>query len=135
MDLQGNSADIAILKSELDASYQNELTQPAFLQQRAQVQGRQRPTCAECSLVSFVKTISTSYLFVKAYLHQLGVVVLTGLVAMLACALRGKIDLLQSKEASCLPAAYIISPYGDSYSTLMKAYLYTVGILLLLLNA
>lgn len=115
MDLQAGIVDEAILKSELEVSYQNELTQPTFLQHKtpSDVKEFERTLKSEYTTESLVRTVSVTYLFLKAYLHQLGIVLLTGVIAVLACALRGmtsySIDQQKKSHKDAKPATCTMS--------------------------
>ena len=93
--------DTAISKAELEASFKNELTQPSRhhlhqqeqLQQELRTGGREERASVkslEAFPASLFRTISVAYLFLRGYLQQLLVLLLTGVVAVLACSLRGE---------------------------------------------
>lgn len=83
--------DHAIPTKELLASFENELTQPSetWAKRQSSISTSREHWKAESSLISSIRILCDIYLFFKAYIHQLSILLLTGVVAILACALRG----------------------------------------------
>ncbi len=80
--------DTGILSKELQASFVKKLTQPSATSSSG-VKSPIRPWKDDAPLTSIIRILCDVYLFFKAYIHQWSVMVLTGVVAILACALRG----------------------------------------------
>ncbi len=84
------SGDIGIPRKELQASFERELTQPGSQGKSSFIPTIHRTWKDAAPLASSIGVVYDVYLFFKAYIHQLSILLLTGVVAVLACALRGK---------------------------------------------
>ena len=98
-DSQAVGVDFAIPAKELLASYKKELTQPSEAWSKGQsiIPTSYGPWKADSPLSSSIRVLCDIYLFFSTYIHHLCVLLLTGMVAVLACALRGMIDEQQYK--------------------------------------
>ena len=78
--------DSGIPSKELQASFEKEFTQPSGVSIGSEAKPPIRFWKDDVSLIQMVRDMC---LFFKAYVNHLSLVLLTGVVAVLACALRG----------------------------------------------